>query len=386
MERVVVLGGGFGGLRAAQRLARRTKRDDMEIVLIDRSAYHTLRPKLPQAIGGRIACAVHLPFTEVLAGTGIRFIQADITAIDPDRRRVAWKDGELEADALIVALGGEAAPGASVTGAAEHALPVWSFDQACAIRRRIAFMAELERRGRAVNNHVVIIGGGFVGTEIAAEVRLRLRRLGSRGTTTLIEQADRLLPRLSERAGKTVERRLAELGVRVLTGVKVASVEAEGVMLSDGRRLPAATVIWAGGVRGAGLLAKCGLTDATGRVPVLPTLESIVYPGIWAIGDCAYVVGRPASAAEPSAHRAEREAKTAAANVAAYLRGQPQRIHPEEANKYLLGLGPGYGVLEAPPLPILAGRIAAWLKEFVMIRHVFSLGGWRLVRAVSLPL
>jgi NADH dehydrogenase len=217
-------------------------------------------------------------------------------------------------------------------------------------------------------------------------VQARLVRLyGARKVpvVTLVEAHTRVLPRLSDWAGRVATRRLSALGVRVLTGVMATQIAGGHVGLDDGRAPSAGTVIWAGGnIQAPHLAAASGLADATGRIPVTGALEAGRYPGVFALGDCAYHVDRGVDGCEPSAHRAEEEATTVARNIIARLTGRRVVPHRPSRDLYLLGLGPGYGVLEAGSL-----RAAGWgpsvLKELVMARHLLQAGGWRVLRAAS---
>ncbi len=313
--RVVVVGAGFGGLQVARSLARHGSAGRLDMTLIDRSPYHLLRPKLPQAIGARIACAVHVPLVALLRNLPVRLLVEDVTAIDPVRRRVTWHGGALDADILVLALGGDPSVPPQFAGRPSAVLPVWSFDQACGIRRRIEFLADATRRGRCANTDVVVIGAGFVGVEVASEVQARLARIyGVRPhpTVTLLEARDRVLPRLDLWASDTAEQRLTASGVEVLRRTQAVGVTDGQVWLADGQRLGAGTIVWAGGrIQAPAVAPESGLADETGRIPVTSRLETVRYANVFALGDCAYMQERGAEACEPSAHRAGAEAVTA---------------------------------------------------------------------------
>lgn len=383
---VAVLGGGFAGLKAALILDRQLQPHEARVVLVDQSPYHTLRPKLPQAVGGRIACAVHVPFAEITAGKNIRFVQDAITALDPTGPRVELEQGELQADYLLIALGGESlAPSPEL-------MPAWTFGQACAIRMALGAQAEAARAGETVDTNVIVVGGGFVGVEVAAEIQHKLQRTGAvaRGAgTILIEAEDRLLPRLPAQAGELARQRLEQLGVQIKTSVTVDGAEPGRVMLADGGSVAAGTLIWAGGVGPAGPVARSPLADSTGMAPVDEFLRSVDQPRVYVAGDCGYVVGDHANSEtrtyEPSAHRAEAQAAVAAANILADLKGGTPTAYRPGPHKYLLGLGPGYGILAKGSGSVRGGLMPSLIKEVVMLKHLREIGGSALVRKTMHP-
>ena len=388
-KRIVIAGAGFAGLTVARLVSRWLDPSEAEIVLVEGSGYHTLRPKLPQAVGGRIACAVRVPLPAVLGASPVQLVSRSIARVDPAAHRLEWEDGGIEADVLVLALGAEAAAPEGIASSAEAALPLWSFDQACALRRRMQFLMAARQRGRPADLSVAVVGGGFVGVEVAAELQARLNRaLGerARGLVRLVEAAPRLLPRLSPWASAAAAHRLQRLGVQVVTGSQVERVEPGLLHLRGGQSLPAGTVVWAAAhLTAPRLLREAGLVDTTGRVPVAPTLEVPGFPGVFALGDCAYVPGHGPAAAEPSAHRAETQAWAAAHNVRAAVRGRPLAAARPRRNLYLLALGPGWGLLDGGPGLRLQGRLPALLKEAVMLRHLHGLGGWGLLRRAVGP-
>ena len=387
-RRVIVVGGGYAGLRVARLLDRRTWRHPVEVVLVDRAPFHTLRPRLPQAIGGRIPCAVHLSIEALLSGTRVRVLTHDVEVVDPAARRVVWGGGALDADALVLAFGGRPHLPEGLADDPTAVLPVWQVDAACGLRRRVQFIAGAAREGRAVDGRVVVIGGGFVGVEVAAELQARLGRLydpHARPPVILVHRRHRLLPRLSRWAGDVAASRLSALGVEVLAGYSAVRVDGRRVDLDGGGSLDAGTIVWAGdGIEAPLVAAASGLSDATGRIPVTGALEVKRYPGVFAIGDCAYRAGEGSGEAEPSAHRAELQAATAARNVAARLDGGKIIAHHPSRNVYALGLGPGYGLVEVGAVRT-AGRGLSIAKDLVTARHLAQAGGWRALRAALPP-
>jgi NADH:ubiquinone reductase (H+-translocating) len=382
-RRVVIVGAGYAGLRLARLLDGWAWRHPVDVTLIDRAPFHTLRPRLPLAVGGRVACAAHVPLAGLLADTRVRVLTRDVTGIDPAAHRVTWEGGTCDADALVLAFGGGPRVPADLADDPGAVLPIWELDQACGIRRRVQFLAGAARERRPVDANVLVIGGGFLGVEVAAEVQARLERLYDRRAhpvVILVERRPRLLPRLSAWAGRKAAARLSRLGVEVLTGVSAVRVAGGRVHVEGSGSLSAGTVVWAGGnIQAPAVAAACGLTDATGRIPVTPALELDGHAGVFALGDCAYRPTTDDRESEPSAHRAELQAATAIRNIAARLDGGRMAAHRPRRNVYVLGLGPGYGLVEAGPVRA-AGPGLSMLKDLVAARHLAQAGGAGVLR------
>lgn len=387
----VVLGAGMGGLAAAVRL-RRLASGQRRILVIDQAAWHTLRPKLPEAIGGACRCAVRLPLAELLSARRISFLQAEVRAIDPWSRQVSVRtdgahDWTVRYGALIVALGSVPAPSPGPGGAAARALPLWSFEDACALRRRLGLLAARARRqGDAEALSVAVLGGGFVGVEVASAVARLTGALVAgtplRPVTTLVEAQGGILPEQPPSFGRRVAAALRARGVRVISGHRAAHVGPDALLLDDGTRVPATTLVWTGGVRPHPALAGLGPTDPGGAVPVSTGLDVRDLGDVFVVGDAARLPGpHPPRPFDHSAAGAAAMGRHAAANLAARWRGRSERafrLRPapllvELDARHVLGLTAGGRRLVRP---------APLLKQVALARHVWSVGGWRTLRAV----
>lgn len=386
-RRIVVLGAGFGGLRLAVALGRKLAgRSDAEVLLIDRSAYHTLKPKLPQAVGGRIPCAVQAPIERVLEGLPVRFLQAEVGEIDPRKRVVKTSEGDLTYWRLVIALGSEARLPVNVAGA-DDGLPAWTFDQCCAIRRRLEFLLGKADRLPPEALNVAVLGAGFVGSELAGEIadKMRRQRVDPNGRVHLIEQAERILPGLPANAARRVRAMLEEAGVAIHTGRRAERIEMKGpvgrVHLSGGEVFAAGTVIWAAGVSGSQMLRRLGLAE--GDEPALrvrPDLRWVGDDSVYALGDIARPADESQGDWEPSAQAAVAHALHIARNLLAELAGRPTAAFRHKGEHHVLGLGPGRSVWVTPKGRLIGGRPAEWVKEFAALRHLYGIGGMRLVK------
>ncbi|UIX32408.1 NAD(P)/FAD-dependent oxidoreductase [Streptomyces sp. GQFP] len=272
---VVVVGGGYGGVTAANRLARRV---GVSVTLVNPRPEFVSRIRLHQLVTGSDDAVEG--FGEVL-GRNVRLVVDSATRIDAGERRVSLAGGDtLSYDYLVYAVGsGAADPG--VPGAAEFAH--WVSDLEGAERLRSALDAA------PASASVTVVGAGPTGLETAAE-------LAETGRKVTLVCGNVLGPSLHARVRRPVARRLARLGVTVLEGpgAQVTEVTGEGVRLGDGREVPGAVTIWTAGFRVPDLAARSGLrTDSAGRLLTDTTLTSVDDERIVAAGDAGVMPDHP---------------------------------------------------------------------------------------------
>jgi NADH dehydrogenase len=224
-------------------------------------------------------------------------------------------------------------------GAAEHAIPLDTPDQASRFNRRLvnACIRADSQAGpvRPGQLHFAIIGAGATGTELAAGLHETTRQVVATGLTKidperdiriiLIEAAPRILPALSQRIATATHALLLRMGIVVRDNARVSAVSAEGVTLASGEFIPAALTVWAAGVKGQPILGQLGLEATRGnQLVVRPTLQTSQDPAIFAIGDCAYcVLEGKTQPLPPRAQTAHQQASFVAAQIGRILRGAP---------------------------------------------------------------
>ncbi|WP_078909815.1 NAD(P)/FAD-dependent oxidoreductase [Streptomyces sp. NRRL S-87] len=267
--RVVVVGGGYAGVMAANRLTRRA---DVAVTLVNPRPTFVERIRLHQLVGGSHAAVVD--YREVLAGS-VRLVVDTATRIDAAARRVTLAGGDaLGYDHLVYAVGsGSADP--RVPGAAEFAHPIASLEEALRLRPLVT--------AAPAGAPVAVVGAGPTGIETAAE-------LAEEGRAVTLVCGGELGPYLHPKGRRAVSRRLAALGVTVVEGpgTKVAAVAAGSVTLADGRTLPSSVTVWTAGFGVPDLAARSGLTtDTLGRLVTDETLTSVDDERIVAAGDSA---------------------------------------------------------------------------------------------------
>jgi len=324
-RRVVVVGGGFGGLAVVKGL----RRTDCDVTLVDRQNYHLFQPLAYQvATGGLSAPEIATPLRRILRRQrNARVVMAEVTAFDLGRRQVRLDhmangaDGVLlDYDELVVA-GGSAYSYFGHDAWAPHAPELKSLSGALELRSRIlgAFEAaevETDEAARRAWLTFVVVGAGPTGVEMAGQIaelardvlHRELREVDTRGAEVLlVEAGPRVLSSFPESLSHRAERALSKLGVTVLLGTMVVGVDARGVSLSstDGAReeVAARTAVWAAGVTAsplaASLAAAAGLeVDRVGRLPLEPDLTLAGHPEVHALGDMVVVRGGDGSVVE----------------------------------------------------------------------------------------
>jgi NADH dehydrogenase len=342
MKRVLVLGGGFGGVAAARHLA--TGPDDgadVEVRLINRSNFLTYTPFLADVAGGTIAVVHAVPPLRALAPYAKSEV-AEIESIDLAARRVVVRlpDGRADTrdyDYLVIALGATTnfSHGA---GAAEFGLPLYSAADAYLLRNRVLEMLELASVSRDPQLRrelltFVFCGGGFSGIEGAAAVEDLVHEAlryypairADEPRFILAPHGDRLLAQIDERLGEYVLASFRKRAVDVRLGVGVTALTARSATLSTGEVVPTRTVMWAAGIEVNPLLHDLDLPkDRHGALRVGRNLQVAGHDSVFALGDCAAVpTARPGSFYAPTAQNAERQGPVAAANILALLRGEP---------------------------------------------------------------
>ena len=316
MHRIVVVGGGAGGLELVTRLGETLgKRGRAHITLVERARTHLWKPLLHAVAAGSIDRAQHeLNYLAQAHWHGFSYRYGEFVGLDRAAKLIhlaATHDEEgreitppssLGYDTLVIAIG-------SVTndfgtpGAREYAVPLETPEQATRFNRRLVNAClranTQDAPVRPGQLHVAVIGAGATGTELAAELHRTVRAVVAYGLDriqperdihiVLIEAADRILPALPERIAEATRKLLEQLGVEVRTGARVAEVRADGVVLADGAVIPSELVIWCAGVKAPDVLRDLdGLeSNRINQLVVLPTLQTTRDADIFALGDCA---------------------------------------------------------------------------------------------------
>lgn len=292
MARILLLGAGFAGLWAALGAARKrdeigARAEDTEILVVDRNAYHNIRVRNYEVDLADVA----LPLKDLLDPVGVRHMVADVAAIDPAKREVVVKTGSgadtLSYDRLVLTTGSELVRPA-ISGLAAHGFDVDTFEAATRLNTHLAALGrQPPSPARAT---VAVVGAGFTGIEVAAEMPAKLARAGITGDhrVILIDPNPVVGTTFGAHGRPVINEALAALGVETRLNVRVSAVGADSITLDSGEIIPAATVVWCGGMRASPLAAMMPVKrDALGRIPVDHYMRAEGLDGVFAAGDVA---------------------------------------------------------------------------------------------------
>jgi NADH:ubiquinone reductase (H+-translocating) len=387
--RILILGGGFGGVYTALRLERRLPRDgSIEVTLVNRDNFFLFTPMLHEVAASDLDLThIVSPIRTLLTRT--QLFCGEVTGVDLDRRCVTVRHGEsphehvLEYDQLVLALG-STTNFYNLPGLEAHALSMKSLGDAIQVRNRlIAHLEEADGECSAAVRRplltFVVAGGGFAGVETMAGINDFVRealdyypRLSeSLVRMVLVHGGPELLPELGDRLGTYARKKLAGRGVEIHTGVHVSGVTGTEVCLSNGLTIPSRFVVWTAGTSPHPLLGQLPVALDRGRVVVDDAMRVAGRPGVWALGDCAVVPDRRTGKAHPpTAQHAIREGRVLADNILATLSGRDVRPFQFSTIGQLAAIGRRTGVARILGVNF-SGFLAWWL--------------WRTVYLLKLP-
>lgn len=423
--RIVIIGGGAGGIELAIRLAQSTRRGrDAEVILVDRRPTHLWKPRLHEiAVGLLVASEDETSFAAQAAHHGFEFVLGEMTAFDPAQRLVEIAAVKCPSDLVDAATIGELLPqrtlhydlavlaiGSTVNdfgtpGVSEHCYTLDSPEQAQRLNRAFLSFAMLQRQDASARIRVAIVGAGTTGVELASELRNAAQRLvGYRSLQDhrqvqieIIEMANRPLPGADRRVSNVAQSILRQHEIDTHFGAKVERISAGMVHLADGNSLPADIIVWASGVRGHRIVSFIpGLQPGRdGRVRVDDMLRAIdrdgsPIPGLYCIGDCAAYREKgsdtPIAATAQAAHQ---QAVLLARSLAGQLAGkQPLRFRYRYRGTVVsLGHAKATGTMPAMPIAksvAIHGIAAKAVYTSLYRMHLTILFGWWRMIALTL--
>lgn len=387
LERIVIVGGGFGGLK----LARSLRRANFQVVLIDKNNYHQFQPLLYQvAMAGLEPSSIVFPFRKLFQGDKDIYIRVtEVTNVDPVAKRLQTPLGHCTYDHLIVATGADT----NFFGnerIAENALPMKSVAEALYLRNNILddyedalTTPEYDPRQELVD--IVIVGGGPTGVELAgalAEMKKHVLpkdypelRIEEEVDIYLVQAGDHLLKGMSPESSAKALRYLENMGVKVLLNSRVTDFDGKTVSLRDGQHIPAQKVIWAAGIKGQPIngLPESAITYGN-RLAVDRYHRVKDCEDIYAVGDVAYMEEEAWPEGHPQvAQVAIQMGKNLAGNFQRRQGGKAPEPFSYHDKGSMATIGRARAVVDVPKPKIHFGGLFAWLVWLLV--HLFAILG-----------
>ncbi len=374
-KRVLVLGGGIGGLTTAFSLKK--QKPGLDIVVIDREDCFTFTPAIYHTAAGELPeSRICVPLAHLLTRRNIRFVHDEITQIDWKNNRVMTKNNEsLDYDFGAITLGAQTNY-FNLPGMQEHAFALKTKADA---ERLEAHIEELLRNGQKAR--ILVVGGGLTGVELAGDLcdhmEKKCRQKGFTGqcyTVTLVHGGAHLVPELSD-VGGFVEQYLAKRGVLVVLNSRASGIEGNILLTQDKKRIEGDVIVWTGGLKMLDVIANSGLSlvggDGGGRatagsgIAVNEFLQIAGQPALFGVGDCISPIDESVRKQTiKTAWNAARQGRLVAENIVAAIDKRAMKKYEPKAHPVAFTIGHDMGVLMVNG-HVWKGKWVAWLKDTV---------------------
>lgn len=375
-KKIVIVGGGFGGVRTALDLVKQNIPNTKVILISDKPhfEYHAL---LYKVVTGSSPLEVCIPLTEIFKGKDVEVIEDEIVSVDLKEKKLEGSSqSHYTYDFLVLALGSQTAY-FDLPGLKELSFGFKSITEALRLKRHIHEMFSscqiATDREKECALRFVIVGGGATGTELAGELAGYTRKLAKKHgldpklvTIDLIQGADRLIPSLPQDVSRKVKKRLEDLGVTVSLNERVLKEEVEKVYLKD-MQMRTKTVIWTAGVMPHHLYGDIDglLFDEKGRVMVDAMLQVDGFENVFVIGDGA--AGAYSGLAQTALHQGD----FVASSIMQKIKGEKSKPYQPKKPSYAIPVGPHFAVFISNSIQLF-GRSGWWMRRFADLRFFLS--------------
>jgi NADH:ubiquinone reductase (H+-translocating) len=407
MEKIVIIGGGAGGLELATQLGHKLGRSKKaEIILVDRNHSHLWKPLLHEVATGSMDEGIDaLSYLAHARNHGFQFQLGSLTQINRENKtlqlaEIRDSNGELLVperemayDRLVVALG-STSNDFGTPGVKDHCIFLDNPHQARRFHNEMLnlFLRFSASEGSLEKVNIAIVGGGATGVELSAELYNAVKQLHSYGykgldssslNVTLVEAGERILPALPPRISAAAHQELTKLGVRVLTQTMVTSATEEGLNTKGGEFINADLMVWAAGIKAPDFMKEIGglETNRINQLVVKDTLQTTLDDDIYAIGDCASCALPSGGFVPPRAQSAHQMASLALENILAQRKGKPLKAYVYKDHGSLVSLsrfttvGSLMGNLMRGSM-MVEGRIARFVYISLYRMHQIALHGY----------
>lgn len=399
MNKIVVLGAGYGGVLTAKKLAKKFKGSkDVSITIIDKNPYHTMLTELHEVSACRVdEESIKMNLSQIFAGKGVDVVLDNISDIDFKAKKLTGNVKTYEYDYLVLAAGSKPTF-FGIEGAAENSFTLWSYDDAVILRDHIQMMfrnaakiTNQEEKRKMLTFHVV--GAGFTGVEMIGELAeyvpelCRKFEIDPKDVTMVnVDMLPRPVPILPEKLSVKVAKRLEKMGVELMLGVGVVGIGKDFIKVKKGEEVityTANTVIWAAGIEGSDITTdstKKLASKGRGRLEVDPYLRSIEDDHVYVIGDNMFFIPEGAELPVPQmVENCEHSAGTCAKNLHAQITGGKMEAYAPKFHGIMVSVGGRYAVARgglADHQMNLPSFFAMLAKHFINLVYFMQVMGW----------
>ncbi len=387
--RILIIGGGYGGLRASITLQRMLKEDQADVTLISKHDYHyqtTLLHKV--AVGTLGDRKARIFFRKVLDPNKVKFVKDKIIRIIPEENKVEGNGGFYPYDYLVIALGFKP-DNFGIKGVNEYAYKLSSLNSALKLARNIEYkFKEFVHTKDIFDLHFVVCGTGFTGIEFAAELAVEFKELClicdidiSIPKIICVGRSEEILPIFPRHLSQLARKKMEALGVEFVCGGSVKECLENGVLVDikgEEKFIQANTVLWATGVKGSDVIEKGNIPHKKGRIPVSPELRCKEFENVFVIGDSALATSRDvihAPTAQLSAQMGDYIGETLV-RLLNKRSALPAFKFIHRGTVCSIGHTDGVGVIYGKGVK---GEVAAFMKNTIENKWLFGIGGFSMV-------
>lgn len=393
-KKIVLLGGGYGGILTAKKLANKLKKDNnVEITLIDKNPYHTMLTELHEVAAGRVPeDSIRIDLKKIFAKRKVNVVLDEITDIDFDEKVLKSEKNSYEYDYLVVGTGSKPTC-FGIPGAKEFTHKLWSYDDAVNLKEHILNMfrkaaKETNKEKRQKMLTFVVVGGGFTGVEMIGELGEWKKRLCKEFCIDkesvqlyVVDALPKILPIFPDNLIKKAEKRLKKLGVEIITEARITEVSKDSVTLGDKGSISTPTVIWAAGVEGSDIVEKMD-AEQKGRKRIVTNdkLQALDHENVYVVGDNIFYIPEGEERPVPQmVENAEHSAPLVAHNIYTDIKGGEKKSYKPAFHGAMVCIGGRYGVahLGMPGKFFgLSGFFAMFVKHFINLLYFFQVAGF----------